>query len=378
MEFHKYYKSFIFLFFMLDDKVILITGGTGSWGNELTKQLLEKYNPKEIRIYSRGEHKQVQMKIKFSKDKRLKFIIGDIRDKERLLIASKEVDYIFHLAALKHVPVCEENPWESVLTNVYGTRNVIECAIKNDVEKVIDVSTDKAVDPINMYGTCKACGEKMMVAANQETKKTSFVCIRAGNVIGTNGSVIPLFRSQIIKNNEITITDDRMSRFFFPLFDAIGLIFKAIKDSVGGEIFVMKMPSAKIVNLAEAMIEELGDKNTKIRKIGIREGEKLYETLVSKYEVSRCVEAGEYFIILPYQDMPKIKEKYGKVSLLDIGEFNSMNTQQVDKKEIKKILREEGWFKKEINGTYYGQKLSKENLKDVFKSEGWQKKEELG
>jgi UDP-N-acetylglucosamine 4,6-dehydratase len=360
---------------MFNGAVILITGGTGSWGNELTKQLLEKYNPKEIRIYSRGEHKQVQMKIKFSNEKRIKYYIGDVRDKNRLSIASKEVDYIFHLAALKHVPVCEENPWESVLTNIYGTRNVIECAIENNVKKVIDVSTDKAVDPFNLYGVCKACGEKMIISANTESDKTSFVCVRGGNVIGTNGSVVPLFKEQIKKNNEITITDEKMSRFFFPLPNAINLIFRAAIDSVGGEIFVMKMPSVKITDLAEVMIEELGNNQTKIRNIGVRPGEKFYEVLVSKYETPKCIESGDYFIILPHISIPKIVEKYANIIPLDMPEFNSENNTFLTKEEIKAILNREGWLKDNPSddNTYYGKKLSDSELKNIFKIEGWQK-----
>lgn len=359
---------------MFNGAVILITGGTGSWGNELTKQLLQNYAPKEIRIYSRGEHKQVQMKLKFPNEKRIKYFIGDVRDKNRLLIASKGVDYIFHLAALKHVPICEENPWESVLTNIYGTRNVIESAIENNVKKVIDVSTDKAVDPFNMYGVCKSCGEKIMISANSETNKTSFVCIRAGNVIGTNGSVIPLFKNQISKNNEITITDERMSRYFFSLSQAINLIFKATIDSLGGEIFVMKMPSARISDLAEVMIEELGNRNTKIKKIGIRPGEKLYEVLVSRYEIQNCVEFGEYFVILPNKKNEKIFEKYHSLKIPTVQEFNSENTHIMSKDEIRMILKKEGWL--EHNGEnpldYYGSKLTEMELKNVFVAEGWQ------
>ncbi len=363
---------------MLNNKTILITGGTGSWGNELTKQILEKYNPKEIRIYSRGEHKQVQMKFKFSEHKNVKYFIGDVRDKNRLLIIMRNVDYVFHLAALKHVPVCEENPWESVLTNIVGTRNVIECAIENQVKKVVDISTDKAVDPFNLYGVSKACGEKLITAANVESgNSTAFVCIRGGNVIGTNGSVIPLFKNQILKNNEVTITDENMSRFFLSLPDAIRLIFKATEDSVGGEVFVMKMPSANIIDIAHAMIEELGNETTRIRKIGIRPGEKLYEVLVSRYESPRCVESGDYFIILPQITLPKIEEHYKMHNKIHLDEFNSKNTRLLIKEEIKNILNKEGWLSKEEanKNKYYGHNLSEKELKDVFKSEGWQEEQ---
>lgn len=360
---------------MFNDKVILITGGTGSWGNELTKQLLEECNPKEIRIYSRGEPRQVQMKIKYYNEPRIKFIIGDVRDKNRLTIASRDVDYIFHLAALKHIPICEENPWESVLTNIYGTRNVIEAAIENKVEKVIDISTDKAVDPFNLYGICKACGEKLMIAANTESKDTSFVCIRAGNVIGSSGSVVPLFREQIIKNNEITLTDRKMSRYFLTLREAIKLVFKATYESFRGEIFVMKMPAAKITTLAEVMIEALGNDKTRIKTIGIRPGEKLYEVLISKYESPRCIESGDYFIILPQIRLPKTEKYYAGRKHAKITEFNSKNTRIMSKRELKEILTREGFLskKRDREDFYYGEDLTKEELKDIFKIEGWKK-----
>ncbi len=359
---------------MFDDKVILITGGTGSWGNELTKQLLEKYDPKEIRIYSRGEPKQVQMKIKYYGDKRIKFIIGDVRDSTRLSLATRGADYVFHLAALKHVPICEENPWESVLTNVYGTRNVIEAAIENKVKKVIYVSTDKAVDPFNLYGICKSCGEKLIVAANLESEDTSFVCIRGGNVIGTSGSVIPLFKEQILKSNEITLTSPEMSRYFFPVSEAISLVFKAAVSSVGGEIFVMKMPACKIIDLAEVMINELGNGDVKVTNIGIRPGEKIYEVLVSRYESPRCVESGDYFIILPQLKIPKIKEHYSDYEKIRLEEFNSKNARNMGHEEIKAVLQKEGFFDKVITEKdhYYGKDLSDSELKDVFKREGWQ------
>jgi len=360
---------------MFNNKVVLITGGTGSWGNELTKQLLENYDPREVRIYSRSEPKQVQMKIKYHGDKRVKFIIGDVRDKTRLSIATRGVDYIFHLAALKHVPICEENPWEAVLTNIYGTRNVIECAIENRVNKVVDISTDKAVDPFNFYGISKSCGEKLIIAANLESEETSFVCIRGGNVIGTSGSVIPLFKEQILKNNEITLTNREMSRYLFTLKDAIGLVFKATIHSVGGEIFVMKMPASKIIDVAEVMIEELGNKETKIKEIGIRPGEKIYEVLVSRYEVTRCVESGEYYIILPSLRIRGIKEHYIGYSPMQMDEFNSKNTRSMSRDEIKEVLKQEGFLDKAHNENdyYYGKDLSGTELKDVFKREGWQK-----
>src|SRR3989344_1306430 len=214
---------------LLDNRTILVTGGTGAWGRELTRQILERFSPKEVRIYSRGEHAQVEMRRAFP-DPRIKFIIGDVRDKNILNFAMRGADYVFHLAALKHVPICEDNSWEAVLTNIYGTQNIIEAAIWNNVKKVVDVSTDKAVEAYNLYGVTKACGEKLVINANKNyPSATTFMCIRGGNVIGTTGSVIPLFAEQIRKNNKITLTDGSMTRFLMSTREAIGLVFQAFE-----------------------------------------------------------------------------------------------------------------------------------------------------
>lgn len=355
------------------DSIVLITGGTGSWGNELTKQLLRDHHPKQIRIYSRGEHKQVEMKRKFQDD-RIKYFIGDVRDKERLTTVMGGVDYVFHLAALKHVPVCEENPWEAVKTNIIGTQNLIEAAIENKVKKVVDVSTDKAVDPFNLYGVTKACGEKLIIAANL-IDDTEFVCVRGGNVMGTNGSVIPLFKEQINRLNEITITDDRMTRFLMRVEEAIGLVLRAFADSVGGEVFVMRMPACKITDLAKTMIKHFGNKNTKIKNIGIRPGEKLYEVLVSKYEMPRTFDADKYFIILP-QIKIQATEKFYQEKLklkVDSEEFNSNNTHQLSDKEIETLLENDGWFNQNVEkeASEYLKTVNKKDLEDYIKSEGW-------
>jgi len=330
---------------ILKNSTILITGGSGSWGNELVTQLLKNYFPKEIRIYSRGELKQVEMKRKFKTNK-IKYLIGDVRDKDRLLMCTKKVDYIFHLAALKHVPVCEENPWESVKTNTIGAQNIIETAIENNVRKVIDVSTDKAVDPFNLYGVTKACGEKLMIGANLLSGNTKFICIRGGNVLGTNGSVIPLFKEQIIKLNEITLTDSRMSRFLMSVQEAIQLVITSAISSRGGEVFVMKMPACKIIDLAQVMLKRLGNKKTKQRIIGIRPGEKLTEVLVSKYEMPRTLEWNKYFIILPQIKLPSTEKYYKNHHQLKFKfeEFNSENTLRLNLFEIEKMLEKDGWF----------------------------------
>jgi FlaA1/EpsC-like NDP-sugar epimerase len=205
---------------MFNNARILITGGTGSWGQTLTQMLLEKYNVKEIIIFSRGELQQVLMQRKF-KNEKLKFVIGDIRDYESIKFATKKVDYIFHLAALKHVPICEDHPQEAIKTNINGTTNIVNASIENNVKKVIDVSTDKAVEPINSYGMTKAVGEKLIIQGNELSDYTKFVCIRGGNVMGSNGSVIPFFVEQIKTGGPITITDLRMTRFFLTLEEAI-------------------------------------------------------------------------------------------------------------------------------------------------------------
>ena len=332
---------------MFNNSTILITGGTGSWGQELVKQLLEKYSPKEIRIYSRGENKQVLMQRQYENNKILKFIIGDVRDKERLNNALRNVDYVIHLAALKHVHVCEEHPIEAVHTNILGTQNLIESCIRNSIKKVILVSSDKACEPFNLYGVTKSCAEKLILAAKNENHNTSFSCIRGGNVIGSSESVIPLFRRQILENNEITITDTRMTRFIFTLSDAVSLIFKAFEKSKGGELFVMKMPGMKLTDLAQAMIEEIGNKNTKTKIIGIRPGEKINEVLLSKHEKENIIDDEHYFIILPKNKTKEIEEyykNYKKTSLPD--EFSSLNTRMLNKEELKILLRKGGWLDK--------------------------------
>ncbi len=361
---------------ILNDAVILVTGGTGSWGNELVSQLLKNYLPREIRIYSRGEHKQVEMKRKFQ-DSRLKYYIGDVRDRDQLISASKGVDVVFHLAALKHVPVCEENPWEAVLTNIIGIQNVIDASIANKVKRVIDISTDKAVDPFNLYGVSKACGEKLIIAANLISKDTRFACIRGGNVLGTNGSVVPLFKEQISKLNEITITDNGMTRFLMLVEEAIELVLHATVNSFGGEVFVMKMPACKIIELARVMIDKLGDSKTKIKTIGVRPGEKLYEVLVSRYEIPRTFDVGKYFIILPQIKLEETENYYKKMQKIKLKseEFNSNNTHMLNKSEILSLLNKDGWFNSgdDHEALKYLKTLKKQDLENFFASEGWKK-----
>ena len=284
---------------MFKDKIVLITGGSGSWGNELTKQLLKKH-PKKIIIYSRGELAQVNMQRKFN-DSRIEYVIGDIRDYDAVdRLFQRNIDYVFHLAALKHVPVCENQPQEAIKTNITGTANLINAAIKYKIKKFIDVSTDKAVSPVNLYGMTKSIGEKLTIQANNLTDCTDFVCIRGGNVLGSNGSVVPFFIDQIKNKNKVTITDRNMTRFFLTLSEAISLLFKAAEYSVGGETYVMKMPSFYIADLAKVLAKYYGNETTIIEEIGIREGEKIHEVLISESEAVRSwIFDNDYYIILP-------------------------------------------------------------------------------
>lgn len=320
---------------MFNNSVIVVTGGTGSWGKELVLHILN-FNPKKIIIFSRNEDSQVKMKRELNDD-RLKFTIGDIRDKEALCKALKNADYVFHLAALKHVDICEESPQEAIKTNVTGTQNVIDAAIFNEVKKVIYVSTDKAADPANFYGFTKAIGEKLIVQANQLTNTTKFICVRGGNVLGTNGSVLRLFLDRIKKKQEITITDKRMTRFFLTLENAIHLLLKASEDGKGGEIFIMKMPSCKILDLAKVLISETGS-NVNIVESVIRPGEKLHEVLVSQNEIEETLEYNQnYLVVLPTINISELKEQYAsypRVNRLSYSSLDHLMTHD----EIKKML----------------------------------------
>jgi len=321
---------------MFNNSRIFISGATGSWGQTLTQMLLEKYNVKEIICFSRGELQQVLMQRKFKSDK-LKFIIGDIRDYDAVKFATKGVDYIFHMAALKHVPICEEHPQEAIKTNITGTSNIVNAAIENCVKKVIDVSTDKAVEPINLYGMTKSVGEKLIIQANDLSDYTKFVCIRGGNVMGSNGSVIPYFIEQIKAGGPITITDLEMTRFFLTLEEAISLLFKAAEDSVGGETFVMNMPACYIRDIANVLTDEYGV--VEIKEIGGRPGEKLDEMLISKHEspLSYCYDEN-YFVILPSKSSAKLTEKYKDLKKFTHQEFSS-KTFIMNKGEIKEMLK---------------------------------------
>lgn len=327
---------------MFDNKRIFIPGGTGSWGHTLTKILLKKYNPKEIIIFSRGELAQVLMRRKIS-DPRVRFVVGDIRDYEAVERVTRGVDICFYLSALKHVPVCEDNPQEAVKTNINGTVNIINAAIANKLERVIDVSTDKAVEPNNLYGMTKAVGEKLIIQANDLSKNTRFMVVRAGNVMGSNGSVIPYFIEQIKRAGPLTITDSKMTRFFLTLEEAIYLLFVAIEASIGGEIFVMKMPACKISELADTLMDYYGQ--VPVVETGARPGEKLHEGLVSKYEAPLTrVFNDNYYVILPPTKV--LEEYYNHLQPFPMKEFDS-NTFVMEKDDIKAMLEKGGFLKGE-------------------------------
>ncbi|WP_332694868.1 polysaccharide biosynthesis protein [Halalkalibacter lacteus] len=328
---------------MFKNKTVLVTGGTGSWGYELVRQLL-KNDPKEIRIFSRNESNQFLMKQEFDNNAKLKFIIGDIKEKDSLIEACNDVDYIYHLAALKHVPVCEDQPIEALKTNVIGTQNVIDAAIKFNVEKVVYISTDKASNPSNFYGLTKAMGEKLIIHANTLKTDTRFVCIRGGNVLGTNGSVIHVFKKQIKDKGKIGITDLNMTRFFLTIEDAIKLVFKATLESRGGETFVMKMPACKIVDIARVLAEAANVKDIEIETLGVRPGEKVHELLLSSYESENTISYDDqYFVILPTIHIEGLLEHYSTYKPANLVNYNS-SQDLMSQSEIRDMMQKGGFI----------------------------------
>jgi UDP-N-acetylglucosamine 4,6-dehydratase/5-epimerase len=320
---------------MFNKKRIFISGATGSWGQTLTRMLLANYNPQEIICFSRGELQQVLMQRRFH-DPRLKFVVGDVRDYEAVRFAMRDADIVFHLAALKHVPICEEHPQEAIKTNITGTTNIVNAAIENGVDKVIDVSTDKAVEPLNLYGMTKSVGEKLIIQGNELSTHTKFVCIRGGNVMGSNGSVIPYFVEQIKSGGPVTITDLNMTRFFLTLEEAITLLFKAAEDSVGGETFVMNMPACYIKDVASVLMDHYGQ--VEVKEIGSKPGEKLDEMLISKHEASLSYYYDQnYFVILPVKRTAELEAKYLQLKKYDQEEFSS-RTFIMNRDQIKQML----------------------------------------
>lgn len=321
---------------IFNNKIILVTGGTGSFGQKFTEIALKEHNPKSIRIFDHNELAEVEMDRKFN-DSRLRFFIGDVRDKNRLYRAMNGVDIIVHAAAIKHVPVCEYNPMEAVRTNIEGAVNVIDAAIDNRTEKVIAISTDKAVHPVNLYGATKMVAEKLFVQGNSYTggKNPIFSCARYGNVVGSSGSVVPLFLEQKNKG-EITITDERMTRFWITLEEGIHFVISCLEIMKGGEVFIPKIASMKISDLAEIIAPE-----AKKKIIGIRPGEKLDEVLITEEEAKHTKEFDNFFVIEPEYPFWGKDNYFNGNSLPDGFRYTSKtNKKWTTKEEMKEILKD--------------------------------------
>ncbi len=286
---------------MLNNKVILITGGSGSFGKKFIERVFAKYKPRKIIVYSRDEYKQFKMRQQYKKwDSRIRYFIGDVRDKERLMRAFEGVDYVIHAAALKQVPACEYNPIEAVKTNISGAQNIVEAAIDRGVRRIVALSTDKAVNPINLYGATKLASDKLFIAANAYSgaRATVFSVVRYGNVAGSRGSVIPFFKMLIDKGEAaLPITDGKMTRFWITLDQAVDLVFLALATAKGGETYVSKIPSFKITDLAKAMAP-----GGRLTDVGMREGEKLHEMMVTEYDSFTTYEYDKHYIIYPQFD----------------------------------------------------------------------------
>ena len=326
---------------MLNNKTILVTGGTGSFGKAFTKYVLENYDPKKIIIYSRDEFKQWMMANDFKEHKeKLRFFIGDVRDKERMERAFEGVDYVIHAAAMKQVPACEYNPNEAIKTNINGAQNVIDAALNQGVKKVVALSTDKAVNPVNLYGGTKLVSDKLFIAANAYVgnKDINFSIVRYGNVAGSRGSIIPFFNS-IIQNggDELPITDYRMTRFWISLREGVELVIKALEEATGGETFISKIPSFKVTDLAQAMLP-----GCKMPEIGIREGEKLDEIMVTVEDSMTTYEFDKHYIVYPQMTWNN-KQKpnpAGKKVAEGFSYSSGNNTEWLSVEDLQKLLKE--------------------------------------
>ena len=335
---------------MFKNKKLIITGGTGSFGNAVLKRFLSS-DVSEIRIFSRDEKKQEEMRIGLNNEK-LKFYIGDIREYDSIYQAMKGVDYVFHAAALKQVPSCEFYPMEAIRTNVMGAENVMNAAIAREVERVVVLSTDKAVYPINAMGLSKAMMEKLMVAKArlQKSGETLLCATRYGNVMASRGSVIPLFVSQIKEGRNLTLTDPKMTRFLMSLEDSVDLVLQAFEHAQQGDIFVQKSPASTVGDLATALCE-LFNSNSKSQTIGTRHGEKLYETLVSREEMARVEDLGEYFRI-PSDNRDLNYAKYyssGEEIISSLDDYTSHNTDQLDVSKLKSLLKKLDFIQDQLN-----------------------------
>lgn len=323
---------------MYNNKVLLITGGTGSFGNAVLERFLDS-GLTEIRIFSRDEKKQDEMRKRY-KNSKLSFYIGDVRDASAVSGAMRGVDYIFHAAALKQVPSCEFYPMEAFKTNVVGTSNVIEAAIANNVKKVICLSTDKAVYPINAMGISKAMMEKVAISHSRYANDTVICITRYGNVMASRGSVIPLFVEQLVRGESITVTDPNMTRFMMTLDDAVDLVLYAFEYGLSGQIFIQKSPAASLDVLAKAVFKTLGETSTKSKIIGTRHGEKLFETLLSREEMALAKDLGKYYCIPPDSRDLNYEKFYdeGEEKISNSEDYNSHNTRQLNVDEMQSLL----------------------------------------
>ena len=319
-----------------EDKTVLVTGGTGSFGKMFIKIMLRDFHPKKLIVFSRDELKQHEMQTSGYNDSSLRFFIGDVRDQSRLSRAMHEVDVVVHAAALKQVPACEYNPIEAILTNVMGARNVIDAALNENVGMVLGLSTDKAVNPVNLYGATKLVAEKLFVQANSYSgdRRTRFACVRYGNVVGSRGSVIPLFKEQQTKG-KITVTDARMTRFWIDLEQGVKFVIDCIEKMNGGEVFIPKIPSMNIMDLVKAVAP-----NCKVELIGIRPGEKLHETLVGEDESWHTVELEDKYIIQPLHAWWNSKNWSEAKKLPEGFRYSSnTNTQTLSVEDLKKLAQ---------------------------------------
>lgn len=322
---------------MLNEKTVLITGGTGSFGKKCAKLILKKYNPKKVIIFSRDELKQFEMAQEFVGVENIRFFIGDVRDKDRLYRAFDGVDIVVHAAALKQVPACEYNPIEAINTNINGAIHIIDAAIDQGVEKVIALSTDKAANPINLYGATKLCSDKLFVQGNAYVGlgRTRFSVVRYGNVVGSRGSVIPFFL-KMRENGVLPITDKRMTRFWITLEQGVQFVLDSLERMYGGEVFVPKIPSMNIMDLAQAIGPEC-----KYEYVGIRPGEKLHEVLISEDDARRTLDLGGYFVVQPWMKLWKLKEsnyRSGKPCPDGFCYASNTNTLWLSVEELKGML----------------------------------------
>jgi UDP-N-acetylglucosamine 4,6-dehydratase len=324
-------------------KKVLITGGTGSLGTALTKKILDT-DVDTIRIFSRDELKQVQMKERFE-DSRIRFLIGDVRDKERLFKALEDIDIVIHTAAMKQVPVVEYNPFEAVKTNIHGTQNLIECCFSRDVETVLGIGTDKAVSPFNTYGATKFLMERLFLSSNyyKGEHKTKFFCVRYGNVMGSRGSVIPLFIDQIKKYGKITVTDSSMTRFNITMNDALALIFRAIQYGNGGEVFVPKLKAYSLGDLIDVIVDVMG-KKISLETIPVRPGEKFHESLISADEIRNTYETDTDYIVFEKLTQERDILHDGRIRNSTLKDrYSSDKVTLLTKQEIKNLILAEGF-----------------------------------